>query len=164
WGNTDSSAKKAYTIASINCSMESAIYVSNDMQTGHISMHHKYAHNKNLNAMQFSQLASNMYGGQVYSTAKSDTITPAFCSEDFIKHNNISLRALVCAEAYHKFSDLYDFTLITASTDDSSTSLQSMINIQGVSYDNGVKLITRFLRDINRSARNTPGANSEATP
>jgi serine protease Do len=152
WGNTDSSAKKPYTIATINCSMESAIYVSNDMQTGHISMHHKYAHNKKLNAMQFSQLATNMYGGQVYSTAKSDTITPAFCTEDFIKHNNISLRALVCAEAYHKFGDLYDFTLITASTDDSQTSLQSMINIQGVAYDNGMKLVSLFLQGIDRAA------------
>jgi hypothetical protein len=152
WGNTDSSAKKAYSIASINCSMESAIFVSGEMQTGHISMHHKYAHNKKLNAMQFSQLATNMFDGQVYSTAKSETITPAACTEDFIKHNNISLRALVCAEAYHKFKELYDFTLVTASTDDSEKSLQSMINIQGVSYSNGMKLIKQFLQGIDRTA------------
>jgi len=151
WGNTDSSAKKAYTIASINCSMESAIFVSGELQTGHLSMHHKYAHNKKLNAMQFAQLATNLFNGQVFSTAKSETITPAACTEDFIKHNNISLRALVCAEAYHKFKELYDFTLITASTDSSDTSLQSMINIQGVSYSNGMKLVSQFLQDIDRT-------------
>jgi serine protease Do len=160
WGNTDSSAKKAYTIARINCSMESAIFVSGEMQTGHISMHHKYAHNKKLNAMQFAQLASNMFDDQVYSTAKSETITPAACTEDFIKHNNISLRALVCAEAYHKFKELYDFTLITASTDDSYKSLQSMINIQGVSYSNGTKLISQFLQGIDRSSK----TDDEITP
>ncbi len=152
WGNTDSSAQKAYTIASINCSMESAIFVSGELQTGHLSMQHKYAHNKKLNAMQFAQLATNMFDGQVYSTAKSETITPASCTEDFIKHNNISLRALVCAEAYHKFKELYDFTLITASTDDSEMSLQSMINIQGVSYSNGMKLVNQFLQGIDRTA------------
>lgn len=151
WGNTDSSAKKAYTIASINCSMESAIFVSGELQTGHISMHHKYAHNKKLNAMQFAQLATNLFNSQVYSTAKSETITPAACTENFIKHNNISLRALVCAEAYHKFKELYDFTLITASTDSSDTSLQSMINIQGVSYSNGMKLVSQFLQGIDRT-------------
>ena len=122
------------------------------MQTGHISMHHKYAHNKKLNVMQFAQLATNMFNNQVYSTAKSETITPASCTENFIKHNNISLRALVCAEAYHKFKELYDFTLITASTDDSNKSLQSMINIQGVSYSNGMKLISQFLQGIDRSS------------
>ena len=71
---------------------------------------------------------------------------------DFIKHNNVSLRALVCAEAYHKFKELYDFTLVTASTDDSEKSLQSMINIQGVSYSNGMKLINQFLQGIDRTA------------
>jgi serine protease Do len=152
WGNTDSSAKKAYTIASINCSMESAIFVSGELQTGHISMFHKYARNKNLNALQFSQLATNMFSNQVYSSAKSETITPAACTEDFIAHNRISLRALVCAEAYHKFKELYDFTLITASTDDSQMSLQSMINIQGVSYSNGMKLVSQFLQGIDRAA------------
>lgn len=151
WGNTDNSEKKAYSIDSINCNMESAIFVSGDLQTGHLSMHHKFAHNKKLNRMQFAQLATNLYNGQVYSTAKSETITPAYCTEDFVGHNNISLRALVCAEAYHKFKDLYDFTLITASTDDSDKSLQSMINIQGVSYANGVKLITGFLQGIDRA-------------
>ena len=102
--------------------------------------------------MQFAQLATNMFNGQVFSTAKSETITPAACTEDFIKHNNISLRALVCAEAYHKFKELYDFTLITASTDDSNMSLQSMINIQGVSYSNGMKLVSQFLQGIDRTA------------
>ena len=161
WGNTDSSAKKAYTVSSINCSMESAIFVSGELQTGHLSMHHKYAHNKKLNAMQFSQLATNMFNNQVYSTAKSETITPAACTEDFIAHNNISLRALVCAEAYHKFKELYDFTLITASTDDSQMSLQSMINIQGVSYSNGMKLVSQFLQGIDR-ATETSGDKTSA--
>lgn len=161
WGNTDNSEKKPYSIDSINCNMEAAIFVSGELQTGHLSMHHKYARNKKLNAMQFAQLATNLYDGQVYSTAKSETITPAFCTEDFVGHRNISLRALVCAEAYHKFKDLYDFTLITASTDDSNKSLQSMINIQGVSYANGVKLISEFLRGIDRA---TPRKNTEVAP
>lgn len=163
WGNTDNSEKKAYSIDSINCNMESAIFVSGELQTGHLSMHHKFARNKKLNKMQFAKLATNLYDGQIFSTAKSETITPAYCTEDFVGHNNISLRALVCAEAYHKFKDLYDFTLITASADDGEMSLQSMINIQGVSYANGVKLITGFLQEIDRSqptkTTNTEGVN-----
>lgn len=150
WGNSDSSAQKAYTIASINCSMEAAIFVSGDLQTGHVAMRHQYARNRKLNSLQFAQLTSKMFSGQVFSTAKSDTITPAACTERFVAHNAISLRALVCAEAYHKFKDLYDFTLITASTDDSQMSLQSMINIQGVSYANGTRLIEQFMQGIDR--------------
>ena len=79
--------------------MEAAIFVSGDLQTGHVTMRHQYARNRKLNSLQFAQLASKMFSGQVYSTAKSDTITPAACTESFVAHNAISLRALVCAEA-----------------------------------------------------------------
>lgn len=167
WGNSDSSAKKAYTVASINCSMESAIFVSGELQTGHVTMRHQYARNRKLNSLQFAQLTSNMFEGQVYSTAKSETITPAACTEDFVTHNAISLRALVCAEAYHQFKDLYDFTLITASTDDSQMSLQSMINIQGVSYTNGTRLIEQFLQGIDRrrtAAGTAPETSDKTNP
>lgn len=162
WGNTESAAQKAYTIATINCSMESAIFVSNELQTGHITLRHKYARNGKLNRLQFAELASNMYGNQVYSTAQSDTITPAACTEGFVHNGALSLRALTCAEAYHQFAGLYDFTLITASTDDSQTSLQSLINIQGVSFANGTRLIEQFLQGIARTDR--VSATEEAQP
>jgi serine protease Do len=162
WGNANAAAKKPYTIANINCSMESEIFVSGELQTGHIAMRHQFVRNKKLTAMQFAQLATNFYNNQVYSTAKSDTITPAECAEQFIAHNAIQLRALVCAEAYHKFKELYDFSLITASADDSQMSLQSMINIQGVSYANGMRLINEFLSKLDRkpNASETPAVNA----
>jgi len=159
WGNSNNS-KKTYSTALINCAMESEIFVSGDLQTGNISIRHQLLHNKKLNAWQFSKLASNYYSGQVYSTTKSDSITPAACSESFVKTKHLPLRALVCTEAYHKFAGLYDFTLITASTDDSQMSLQSMINILGVSYDNGVKLVDSFLAALDRN----PEQQSSSTP
>lgn len=150
WGSANAEAKNPYSVATINCAMESQIFVSGDLQTGHISMRHQYIHNKKLTAMQFAHVATSFYDNQVYSTAKSETITPAECAEQFVALKNMSLRALVCTEAYHQFAGLYDFTLTTASSDDSNTSLQSMMNIQGVSYENGVKLISEFLQNIER--------------
>ena len=161
WGNSNNN-KKAYSTALINCAMESEIFVSGELQTGNITIRHQLLHNKKLNALQFSKLASNYFSGQVYSTTKSDSITPAACSESFVKTNQLPLRAMVCAEAYHKFSGLYDFTLITASSDDSQMSLQSMINILGVSYDNGVKLVDEFLASLNRSSEKSPPMDVEA--
>jgi len=162
WGSADAEAKNPYTVATINCAMESQIFVSGDLQTGHISMRHQYIQNKKLTAMQFAHVATSFYDNQVYSTAKSETITPAECAEQFVALKNMSLRALVCTEAYHQFAGLYDFTLTTASSDDSDTSLQSMMNIQGVSYDNGVKLISEFLQNIERLSP-TENSMSDAT-
>jgi hypothetical protein len=149
WGDSNTNPKR-YSTASIHCSMESEIFVSGDLQTGNITITHKYLHNKKLNALQFSHLVSNEFSGQVYSTANSDNITPAACNEQFVRTNHLPLRALVCAEAYHQFAGLYDFTLITASTDDNQKNLQSMINVLGVSYENGTRLVRHFLESMDR--------------
>lgn len=149
WGDSNTNPKR-YSTASIHCSMESEIFVSGDLQTGNITITHKYLHNKKLNALQFSHLVSNEFGGQVYSTANSDNITPAACNEQFVRTNHLPVRALVCAEAYHQFAGLYDFTLITASTDDNQKNLQSMINVLGVSYENGTRLVRHFLESMDR--------------
>jgi serine protease Do len=155
WGSTDDSDKKHYSYARINCSMESAVFVSDDLQTGMISLGHTYLTNKKLNAMQFAQLASTSFAKQVFSTAKSDNITSAQCAEDFIIYQTLPMRALVCAEAYHKFDGLYDFTLTTASTDNSQRSLQSMMNIQGVSFENGKRLIEEFIKPFSVDKKNS---------
>jgi serine protease Do len=151
WGDSSDGTEKKVSSADISCSMESEIYVSDNLQTGHISMSHSYMRNKKLNAWQFSQLASKRFARQVYSSAHSRVLTPAACTENFVKLQNLKMRAQVCVEAYHKFTGLYDFTLITASSDDANSSLQSMMNIRGVAYDTGMKLIDEFLHSLSRA-------------
>lgn len=151
WGDSEDGTEKKVSSAGISCSMESEIFVSDSLQTGHISMSHSYMRNKKLNAWQFAKLAGQRFANQVYSSAHSSVLTPAACTEDFVQLNNLKMRVQVCAEAYHKFTGLYDFTLITASSDDADSSLQSMINIRGVAYDTGMKLINEFLQSLSRA-------------
>ena len=161
WGDSNTDPKR-YSTASIHCSMESEIFVSGSLRTGNISISHKYLHNKKLHPLQFSHLVSSDFSNQVYSTANSDNITPAACHEEFVRTNQLPLRALVCAEAYHQFAGLYDFTLIIATTDDNQKNLQSMINILGVSYENGTRLINHFLESLDKPV--APNAANEAEP
>lgn len=150
WGNSEDGTENKISSASIQCAMESEIFVSDSLQTGHISMAHNYLRNKKLNSLQFANLASRSFANQVYSSAHNSVLTAAACTEDFVKINNLKIRAQICVEAYHKFSGLYDFTLITASSDDANANLQSMMNIRGVAYDTGMKLINAFLHSISR--------------
>jgi hypothetical protein len=55
--------------------------------------------------------------------------------------------------AYRKFPELYDFTLLTASTDDGKMSLQSRIETAGVSYENGLRISRIFLAQTSREAK-----------
>jgi serine protease Do len=151
WGDSDDGTEKKVSSAGISCSMESEIFVSDSLQTGHISMSHSYMRNKKLNTWQFAKLSGQRFANQVYSSAHSSVLTPAACTENFVELQNLKMRVQVCAEAYHKFEGLYDFTLITASSDDANSSLQSMMNIRGVAYDTGMKLIDEFLHSLSRS-------------
>jgi serine protease Do len=150
WGDSDDGTEKKVSSAGISCSMESEIFVSDSLQTGHISMSHSYMRNKKLNSWQFAKLSGQRFANQVYSSAHSTVLTPAACTENFVQLHNVKMRVQVCAEAYHKFTGLYDFTLITASSDDADSSLQSMMNIRGVAYDTGMKLISEFLQSLSR--------------
>jgi serine protease Do len=52
--------------------------------------------------------------------------------------------------AFRKFPGLYNFTLLTASTDDTNASLQSRVDVSGVSYDNGLRVTRAFLASLGR--------------
>ena len=63
------------------------------------------------------------------------------------------MRAVLCVSAYRKFPGLYDFGLLTASADAGQMSLQSRVDIDGVSYENGLRMAKIFLDATNREAK-----------
>ena len=58
-----------------------------------------------------------------------------------------------CVRAYRKFAGLYNFTLLTASTDDAHASLQSRLDVSGVSFQNGVRSTRAFLQALGHGSR-----------
>jgi hypothetical protein len=145
WGNSDSRGEKTYNTDQISCSMESAIFVSEDLQTGQIGMHHKFVQSEKLNPLRFSLLMGKFFSNRVHGNTKDDNLTTPHCAEEFIANNKVSSRAVLCVEAYQKFAGLYDFTLFTTSTDEPLMNLQSRLEINGVSYENGRKFALEFL-------------------
>ncbi|HWV14540.1 MAG TPA: serine protease [Cellvibrio sp.] len=153
WGSSDAKADKTYSTNQINCSMESEIFVSEDLQTGSIAMHHQFISSTKLNSLRFSLLMGKFFSNGIRSNTKDKTLTTARCSEDFINNKNFTTRAVVCVEAYQKFEGLYDFTLMTASSDEPLMSLQSSLELNGVSYENGQKFVKEFLASFDKERR-----------
>ena len=60
---------------------------------------------------------------------------------------------MTCVRGYRKFEGLYNFTLLTASTDAAQASLQSRVDVSGVSYENGLRVTQAFLGAFGRSGR-----------
>ena len=63
------------------------------------------------------------------------------------------MRAVMCVRAYRKFAGLYDFTLLTSTTDQALMRLQSKLNTNGVSYENGLRVSRLFLASIAKEGK-----------
>lgn len=153
WGRSNAKPGSPYSVDQMNCQMESAIFVSGQMQTGHIALGHRLIRSKELDALRFSHLLSNTFKNQIIGGNKDQHLTAPSCSEEFIANQSLSMRAVLCVRAYRKFAGLYDFTLISASTDHNLMSLQSRLDTKGVSYPNGMRVARLFLESISKGSK-----------
>jgi hypothetical protein len=113
-------------------------------------MTHRYLRSSSLQPLRFAALASSMFRVQPLGTARDTRLTGPMCSEQFVRTKTLSLRAVTCVRAYRKFGGLYNFTLLTSSTDDPAASLQSRLDVSGVSYENGMRVTRAFLSALGR--------------
>jgi hypothetical protein len=156
WGRSNVKAQTAYTLDAMSCAMESAIYVSSSQQTGHVSMTHQYIRSDNLARLPFATLASELFGAGQLGSTTDPRLTKPMCTERFVHTRTLPLRAVTCVRAYRKFEGLYNFTLLTASTNAAESSLQSRLDVSGVSYENGMRVTRAFLGSFGRNVRRTP--------
>ncbi|MGV7209880.1 serine protease [Oxalobacteraceae bacterium A2-2] len=145
WGSSNVRADKPFTVDNASCAMESAIFVSGGLQTGQVAIRHQFLRSTRLDKLRFAQLASASFRNESFGSNKDSRRTPPSCTESFVRSKDLPLRAVLCVRAYRKFAGLYDFSLLTASTDQGLMSLQSRLDANGVSYDNGLRLTRVFL-------------------
>lgn len=153
WGRSNVKAEATFTADTISCQMESAIFVSESQQTGHVAMSHQYVHSASLDKIRFAVLASTLFKVDNLGRAKDTRMTGPSCTEQFVATKTVPLRAVTCVRAYRKFAGLYNFTLMTATNDDPKASLQSRIDVSGVSFENGMRTTRAFLESLGRGAK-----------
>jgi len=148
WGNSDTKGEKTYNTDQISCAMESAVFVSENLQTGQLSIHHKFVQTDKLNSLRFAILMGKFFANRVQGNTKDENLTTSHCTEQFITNNNYKGRAVLCVEAYQKFAGLYNFLLFTSSTDEPLMNLQSRLDINGVSFENGQLFVQQYLANF----------------
>ena len=153
WGRSNVKAEAPYLADAISCAMEAAIYVSDTQQTGFVSMTHQYLRSTSLHPLRFAFLATSQFRVERIGRRRDTRLTDPACTEQFVATASLPLRAVTCVRAYRKFPGLYNFTLLTASTDDDNASLQSRLDVAGVSYENGMRVARAFLTSLGRTGR-----------
>lgn len=158
WGSSEDNTQEGYTTDSIYCGMESVVFISGNLQTGRVSFDHEFIRSKKANPLRFSRLISDNFGHQIWSSHRSEEVTAQQCTEEFIANEALSMRAVLCASAYRKFAGLYNFTLLTITTDEALLSLKSLYEFRGISYDNGLAITRRLLNAVARQTDAVPDA------
>jgi S1-C subfamily serine protease len=153
WGRSNVMMDASFSADSLSCAMESAIYVSDNQQTGQVSMTHQYLRSATLHPLRFAALASSEFSLDRLGSARDARLTGPLCSERFVHSSSLPLRAVTCVRAYRKFPGLYNFTLLTASTDNPQATLLSRLDVAGVSYENGMRVARAFLNALGRSGK-----------
>jgi S1-C subfamily serine protease len=150
WGHSNVKSEATYNADTVSCAMEAAIYVSDTQQTGYVSMTHQYLRSTSLQPLRFAFLASSRFRVDRIGSTRDTRLTGPSCTEEFVRTRSLPLRAVTCVRAYRKFAGLYNFTLLTASTDDAQASLQSRLDVSGVSFENGMRVTRAFLSALGR--------------
>lgn len=164
WGDSEANPKDTYTTDEIYCGMESVIYISGDLQTGQLSFNYQFIRSKEKNALRFSRQVSGFFDGQIWSYHKGEERTKQECTEAFVENNTLPMRAVLCIAAYRKFEGLYNFTLLTMTTDNDLMSLKSLYNINGVSYENGLRVARLFLESITKQTEQETSGTVDQNP
>jgi S1-C subfamily serine protease len=153
WGSSSDKGDAQYSVDSASCAMESTVFISETLQTGQIAIEHDYLRSNHLNAARFAELASATFKNNRVGGNRDSRLTAPACTEEFVRNGALPMRAVLCVRAYRRFSGLYNFVLLTASTDDSMMSLQSRLDARGVSYDNGMRLSRTFMAALSRGGK-----------
>ena len=153
WGSSTEKQDNLYTLEKISCIMQSAVFVSDQLRTSRMSISHEFVKSTELGALRFSALAGDSFKNEKFGSHKDRQLTRPVCTEQFTDNKNLNMRAVICVRAYRKFAELYDFTVLTTTTDENMMNLLSRLDIRGVSYENGLRVSRIFLESIGREKK-----------
>ncbi len=149
WGQSAAKPDKPYRSESIRCALQSSLYIDQSFNTGSVSWEHTYRNGDKLGAWRFatwnsrSLLVASVSGqGNLKPTRY---LTRPQCHEDFVTHSATSFRVAVCVRAHREFEGLFDMNIFATTVDRATEGLSSSLDIRGVTFANGNRLLRSFL-------------------
>ena len=149
WGQSGAKPDKLYRSESIRCALQSSVYIDQNFNTGSVSWEHTFRFGDKLGIWRFSTwnarslMAASVTGqGNLKPTRY---LTRPQCHEDFVTHNATTFRVAVCVRAHREFEGLFDMNINATTVDRATEGLSSGLDIRGVTFVNGNRLLRSFL-------------------
>jgi serine protease Do len=145
WGRGRASDFKAFDLERTDCQIDSHLFAG-DFSTGFIRLRYEAYDAPKFGALRFASLLSGSFSNEYFAARGSRKATAAECSERFITTGGLAMRAVVCINAYRKLPGLYDVSVLTTSINQPNRGVQGRLDAQGVSFENGLKLVDHYLK------------------
>jgi len=143
WGSSSREETKGLEFERSNCQMESAIFVSGQLQTGRLTVRHEAYDGAKLGPLRFARAYSDSFRNEGFGGGLATTAPQ--CRERFVDRDGLPLRAVVCLSAYRKFKGLYDVSVLVATVDDATQGVQGRLDARGMDFDNSLRLVEHYL-------------------
>lgn len=152
WGAGRSADFKALELERTDCQMDSYLFAG-DVTTGLIQMRYEAYDAPKMGALRFAQVYGQSFGNERFAVQGTRNTTAAECKERYVERQGMVMRAVICISAYRKLIGLYDVSVLVASLNRPTQGVQGRMDARGVSFDNGLKLVARYLDGFKWQAR-----------
>ncbi|HEY9024340.1 MAG TPA: serine protease, partial [Burkholderiaceae bacterium] len=145
WGSTTPAEAKGLEFERSDCQMDNAIFISQSLRTGDLSVRHEVYDGARLGALRFAQQYSLSFQNEGMGRRTHDLTAPS-CKEDFVENAGLPMRSVMCLRAYRRLPGLYDVAVLTTSVDAKTAGVQGRFDAHGVSFANALLLARHYLQ------------------
>jgi serine protease Do len=149
WGDSKDNDEDLYSWASLRCSSQDEIFLSQSHQTGQVIYNYLWVQSKGLNTFRFYHLYEHWFSQPYeFDNAKKDDVRNFRCTSHFVRIADEDWKATLCARQYKKFPALYDINLNLASTGHFHHGLLVEMVALGITQEKSSELIRKFMGAI----------------
>src|SRR3989344_5724874 len=145
WGSGRDPAFPGLNLERTQCRADSDV-VAGEFNTGAVRLSYEAYNAPTLGAARFARMFSQSFANEQLQRRGNRHQTATECTERFVDPGSLPLRAVVCLSAYRKLPGLYNMTVLAASINQPTQGVLGRLDVQGIAFDNGMKLASHYLK------------------
>ena len=145
WGSGRDPNFPGLNLERTQCQADSDV-VAGDFSTGTVRLAYEAYNAPTLGAARFARVFSQSFANERLQVRGNRHQTGAECSERYVDAGSLPLRAVVCMTAYRKLTGLYTMTVLVASVNQPTQGMLGRLDVQGMAFDNAMKLASQYLK------------------
>ncbi len=149
WGDTRPKQEALYEKVFKSCATTDDIYLSDKQSVGAVRFSHELYSSSELNPLRFyGFLEKRINQPQLGVNSDKESVGNYACRSEFVSHEGLDSRVVICLRAYKKYSELYDafFTLMTLVSGDEA--LHTTLSLSGISSENALRFSQSYLEAL----------------